>query len=132
MMCLCFGATQSLAQKKSQEFIVLKMVIKKEAFEQQLKIPVAKSFYESELTGGGFAINDCGDCLLTAEYEFYGFAEKFNRNKFRISVAAKFKNRKACDFEDKIFTVSRNRSAKLKLKCGIELIAYRESETTDE
>jgi hypothetical protein len=59
ILCLCFGTAQSLAQEKLQEFIVLKIIIKKEFSEQQLKIPVARSFYESVPTGSGFGVDDC-------------------------------------------------------------------------
>jgi hypothetical protein len=50
---------QVLAQEKLQEFIVLKMIIKKEIFEHQLKVPVEKSLDDAKLTGGGFATDHC-------------------------------------------------------------------------
>ena len=125
------NAAPVFAQAKSSEFIVLKMIIKKEIFEQQTKIPIEKSFDDSKLTGGGFTTVDCVGCPLTSEYEIYGFAEKVNQSKTRVSLTAEFKNQKACDFKDKIFVVSRNKSTKLKLRCGVEIIAYRERETTN-
>ena len=70
-------------------------------------------------------------CPLTRNYEFYGFTEKVNRNKTRLSVTTNFKDQKACGFYDKIFIVSRNKPTKLKLQCGIEIIARQENETTN-
>lgn len=131
ILFLNYGAMQVLAQEKFQEFVVLKMIIKKEVLEHQLKVPVEKSFDDAKLTGGDFVVDHCVKCPLTSYYGFFGFAEKVNQNETRLSITINFKNQKACGCNDKIFIVSRNKPIKLKLKCGIEIIAQYESETTN-
>ncbi len=132
ILFLNFGAAQIFAQEKTQEFIIVKMIIRKEIFEHQFRIPIRKSFDDGELTGGGFATVDCANCLLTGRYEFYGFAESVNQNKSRVSFTAKFDNQKSCGFDAKIFIAYRNKITKLKLKCGIEIVAFFENKTTSD
>lgn len=131
-LLLCFGVTQSSPQEKIQlrDFVIVKMIIKKETFEQQIRVPIEKSFDNSKLTGGSFATVDCIDYPLTANNEFYDFAEKINLNKARISVTTNFKNQKSCGYEDKIFIGSRNKTTKLRLRCGVEIIVFYENKTT--
>jgi hypothetical protein len=125
-LILCSGETGIFAQEiiPSKDFITVKMVIKNESFKQEWSVPIQESFQGSGLKGGGFATVDCIGCPLTSEYKFYAFAETVNQNQARVSITVEFVNRKDCNLSDKIFLISRRKQTKLKLKCGIEIIAY--------
>jgi hypothetical protein len=64
--------------------------------------------------------------------EQLGFAESVNQNKSRVSFTAKFDNQKSCGFDAKIFIAYRNKITKLKLKYGIEIVAFFENKTTSD
>ena len=125
---LCFANTQSLAQNKakSKEVIIVEFLIPYRDDFAKSKITINKNS-KSKISDGGVSISECGfpeteECktFISTNYEFLAKADELSKISTKVTFNIEVTD--GCKTK-KIFTVYRNQKTKLKLKCGVTLIA---------
>ena len=128
-----FGATQVFAQKKlkRKEVIIVKFLIPKQREFDNVKIPIEKNSKDAGISGG--AVNECltNKGCDNSDYWTYTFsANAFRTRKAITKVNFEIEVTKGCKTQ-KTFTVYRKRRTKLRLDCGVSLIAYQGFESEE-
>jgi hypothetical protein len=121
-----FGTNEIFAQKKAKpkEVIIVKFSLPNWKSFKKGQFPINKT-PQGNFDSGDISVSECMDpsnkeCTYSS-YEFAGRAFAVNKNlakiNFKIEVDDNCKTRR-------IFTVYRNKETKIRLNCGVSLIAY--------
>ena len=131
----CNSTTTVFPQQEPRKFIVVELIIKKEYFNQTVKIPISENPFEKngvylkngEFYAAGLITVHCDKCLLTREYDIFGLAISKNENSADITLNINFKNEPKCKIE-KEFLNKKKEKFKFKSKCGVQVVAYYEND----
>ncbi|MGI8556273.1 MAG: hypothetical protein ACR2LT_07965 [Pyrinomonadaceae bacterium] len=130
IIALYFGTTEVPAQKtiKAREIIIVEVSISGYETDRR-EVPINRTSHSKYEIGGG---GGCGECYAEQPDDYLYTARAFRMGKNKVNVG--FQIAEGMDSDDKcktqkIFAVYRNQKTKVKLRCGVNLIAYYGFET---
>ena len=134
-----FGTNAAFAQKRAspKEVIVVEFLFPNQVSFKS-KIPINKT-PKGSLKAWDGAVHECGipedpECAKTiyASYTFSARAFASGKSQTRINLQTKASyDHEVCTMQKRTFIVYRNRQTKLRLKCGLTLIARYGLETEE-
>lgn len=127
LLFLSPGQQAATPKSESKDVVAVELFFKETGNRpHKFKVPVGPNAKDAELAGGGFATFDDYTCKLTCDYEFLATAFAAGESKSRLSLKLSVNGKYSACGDEREMTVTRGQKSRLKLKCGVKVLAYYE------